>query len=148
MIKVLFTVIDQSAILPTQAHPGEDAGWDLHALEDTHCPAGKLTWIRTGVAIAVPEGFYGRVVGRSSAASKGFHVVEGVIDSGYRGELLTRVCPLWLPQDLSRKGWHHVKRGDSLAQLIVSPFAVAEMVEVEGLPESRRGVNGFGSSGR
>lgn len=147
MIEVLFTKLDERAIPPTQAYPG-DAGWDLHALEDVHIhPNRMLTWVRTGIAIAIPEGHYGRIVGRSSAASKGFHVVEGVMDSGYRGEQLMRVVSLWSPELNSPTPWD-VAVGDSLAQLIVSPIPAVTMRWVEELPESVRGTNGFGSSGR
>jgi dUTP pyrophosphatase len=154
-VKVSYRKLHPAAREPRQAHPG-DAGWDLFALKDTPVsrPALKapgpppLTWVPTGLAMAIPEGYYGRIVGRSSAASRGYHVIEGVIDCGYRGEFLFRVCPLWLPIDEHRDNGVLIRAGESVGQLIVSPVPTAFLVQEDFLPVSQRGESGFGSSGR
>lgn len=120
-----------------------DAGIDLPVLDDMRVPPGELVDVRTGWAAAIPAGHYGRIVGRSSCfRKKGLLVIEGVIDAGFRGELFTAV---YNPTHMSR----FVNRGDSLAQLIVSPIPKSHHIEVvDKLPESERGERGFGSSGR
>lgn len=163
MIDVLFTRLDERAWTPTQGHPDEDAGWDLVTLEDVdvdttlHGGYPNATWTRTGIAVAIPRGYYGRICGRSSTASRGFYVIEGIIDSGYRGELLVRVVPVWNPSTVGlvrhlqesqpeRTPPVSIHAGTALAQLIIAPVPDVDMIEVEGLPESQRGENGFGSS--
>lgn len=133
--------------LHEDAHPlvrayENDAGLDLHVLEETNIPPRAAMDVRTGVAVAIPPGFYGRVVGRSSALRRrGLMVMEGIIDSGFRGELYsyalntTDLVVTLLP-------------GDSIAQLIVTPVPVVTPVEYDELPPSVRGDRGFGSSGR
>lgn len=156
MIEIQFTKLHPDAIPPRQAHPLEDAGWDLFSLEDVTIPTFSasddklpLQWIRTGIAVALPPGYYGRIVGRSSSASKGLHVVEGVMDSGYRGEQMVRVVSLWKSQVAEGQSFtrRFVRRGESLAQLIVQEVRPVSFVEVDILPPSLRGTNGFGSTG-
>lgn len=155
MIDIYFKKLDPDARIPTQAHPDEDAGWDLFALEDTRINRTtgtypELTWIRTGIAIAIPTGYYARIVGRSSAASRGFHVVEGVIDSGYRGEQMVRVTPIWTPSEGITWPWV-INAGTSFAQLIVQRVENVRWFDVAEyggeLPGSLRGEKGYGSSG-
>lgn len=134
--------LERHAILPTQAHPGEDAGWDLHVLEPTRCPAGTYRDVRSGVRIAMNPGWYCRIVGRSSALrGKGLLVVEGVIDAGFRGELFSTVFNPG-PED------RHLDPGMSIAQLIFQPVPHVVIGQVISLPDSQRGEAGFGSSGR
>ena len=144
MIDVLFTKLDDAAIVPTQAYPG-DAGWDLHVLHDTMVgETDQWTNVRSGIAMAVPEGYYARLVGRSSAfRKKGLIVHEGIIDAGYRGELFS-ACSLL---DVYGDGVM-LKAGESICQIIIQPVPPVTMTQVDELPESVRGANGFGSSGR
>lgn len=131
-----------SAKLPSYVHPW-DAGLDFFALEDCVVPAGKrLTDIRTGVAIAVPEGYVGLFWDKSGLAARhGLKVMAGVIDSGYRGELL---LTLLNTSDTD----YHFKAGDKVMQLLIQPVEQVDVVEVTELLDTPRGAGGFGSSGK
>lgn len=146
-MKVLVHKTDPTAFLPSNAYPG-DAGHDLHALEDTWVPLREGRDIRTGLNVSIPEGYYGRIVGRSSTLRKrGLLIIEGIIDCGFRGELFSfAYCPP-TPITMLKKGFL-VERGMAVAQMIVTPVPVVEWEVVEELPPSERGEAGFGSSGR
>ena len=138
---VEFTRLDSRASLPTQAYP-DDAGWDLAALETVRVPVGARKEVRTGLAIAIPAGYYGRVTGRSSTIRKmGIFVYEGVADAGFRGEWTMHVeNRSWVPQV--------IEGGQYIAQLIISPFQEVEWQEVPALVPTVRGERGYGSSSR
>jgi len=146
-----FQKLDDRAVVPGGGAYHADAGLDLVTLEDVHIPWGKRADLRTGLAMAMPTGFYGRLVGRSSAIRKrGLLVVEGIIDAGFRGELLVHVYALPQVTGLTLAGEARtlVEAGSSVGQLIVSPIPHVEVYEVDKLPDSERGERGFGSSGR
>ncbi len=132
------------AILPTRAHEG-DAGLDLYSCESAHLGPGERWGVGTGVAVEIPPGYAGLVLPRSGLAREhGITLVNspGLIDAGYRGEL--RVLLLNAdPAEVFR-----VEPGDRIAQLVITPIALAEPVEAEELADSARGQGGFGSSGR
>ena len=131
------------AVLPERAYPG-DAGVDLAACEDAVIEPGGRAVVGTGLAIAVPDGYAGLVVPRSGLAARhGISIVNtpGLIDSGYRGEL--RVVLL----NTDHEHAFTVARGMRIAQLVLVPAALAELVEVDELPTAERGTAGFGSSG-
>ncbi len=133
----------EDARLPTRANE-DDAGLDLYAAEPAIIVPGDRTSIGTGIAIEVPPGHAGLILPRSGLAARhGIALVNapGLIDAGYRGEL--RVLLL----NTDRSGLFEVSAGDRIAQLLVTPFAAAEPIEVEALAESVRGAAGFGSSG-
>ena len=134
--------LDPRAKLPTYAYDS-DAGLDIFALEDFVVPAGKFaTDIRTGVAVAIPERFVGLMWAKSGlAANHGIIVMAGVIDAGYRGELLLTVY------NTSSKDYQF-KAGDKVMQMLIQPVNQVEIVEVQNLPPSARGVGGFGSTGK
>ncbi len=117
-----------------------DAGWDLESVEDVIVPAQEFTpMIHTGVRVAIPEGYFGLIKERSSMAAKGIFVMGGVIDSGYRGEIMVNLGNI--------SGYdYEIKAGDRIAQLIILPCS-AVMVKDE-LLDSERGEKGFGSTGR
>ena len=132
------------AVLPSRAHEG-DAGLDLYACEAAHIGPGERWSVGTGVAVEIPEGHAGLVLPRSGLAKKhGIALVNapGLIDSGYRGEI--RV--LLLNTDPAET--FRVEPGNRIAQLVISPIALAEPAETASLAESARGDGGFGSSGR
>jgi dUTP pyrophosphatase len=132
------------AVLPERAYPG-DAGLDLAACERHELAAGERAVVGTGLAVAIPEGYAGFVQPRSGLAARhGITVVNspGLVDSGYRGEI--RV--VLLNTDASEP--FVVEPGMRIAQLVILPVEAPEIVEVEELPESERGVRGFGSSSR
>jgi dUTP pyrophosphatase len=130
--------------LPVPAHLG-DAGLDLYAREDAVIPArGGRLLMPTGVAVAIPHGYMGLAVPRSGLALKhGITLVNtpGIIDSGYRGEL--KVVMINTDPELD----YEVKRGDRVAQLIISRYDNVTWTEVTELSGFDRG-GGFGHSGR
>jgi dUTP pyrophosphatase len=133
-----------SGILPTRAHDG-DAGLDLYAAEAAHIGPGERWGIGTGIAIEVPAGHAGLVLPRSGLAREhGITLVNspGLIDSGYRGEV--RVLLLNTDPAETVK----IEVGARIAQLVLTPIAIADPVEKTTLTESARGEGGFGSSGR
>ena len=118
-----------------------DAGWDLKCITDLVVPAKEVTpLIQTGVRLDIPEGYFGLVKERSSMAAKGIFVLGGVIDSGYRGEVLINLANIG-------KKEYKVKAGDRIAQLIIIPCSV-NVVQDDWLSVSERGEEGFGSTGR
>jgi dUTP pyrophosphatase len=130
------------AVLPAPAYAG-DAGLDLSACERVELGPGERATVGTGLAVAIPEGYAGFVQPRSGLAARhGITIVNapGLVDSGYRGEL--RVVLL----NTDRAEPFVVEPGMRIAQLVVMPVTAAELVEVEALPASDRGVRGFGSS--
>jgi dUTP pyrophosphatase len=143
-VQLPVTKLVESATLPTRAH-GTDAGLDLYAVEPAHIGPGERWSVGTGVGVEIPEGHAGLVLPRSGLArDHGIALVNspGLIDAGYRGEL--RVLLLNTdPADIFR-----VEPDDRIAQLLITPIAIAEPVEVEALTESARASGGFGSSGR
>jgi dUTP pyrophosphatase len=135
--------LNPAAILPTRGHPG-DAGLDLYAIEGAHIGPGERWGIGTGIAVGIPEGHAGLVLPRSGLAREhGISLVNGpgLIDAGYRGEV--RVLLLNTdPAETVR-----IEAGARIAQLVVTPIALAEPVEATALGESARGDGGFGSTG-
>ncbi|KAL2433772.1 Deoxyuridine 5'-triphosphate nucleotidohydrolase [Exophiala dermatitidis] len=117
------------------------AGYDLYASKPTTVPARGKTLVSTDLAIATPEGTYGRVAPRSGLASKHFiDTGAGVIDADYRGEVKVL---LFNHSDVD----FQVNKGDRIAQLVLERIYTPEIVEVENLEESVRGAGGFGSTG-
>jgi dUTP pyrophosphatase len=132
----------EEAIVPERAYAG-DAGLDLAACEAVELAPGERAVVGTGLAIAIPDGYAGFVQPRSGLAARhGISVVNapGLVDSGYRGE----VRVVLLNTDSSEP--FRVEPGMRIAQLVVLPIPELEIVEREELPESERGVRGFGSS--
>lgn len=136
--------LDSDLPLPAAAHTG-DAGIDLHARIDIVLSArGGRALVPTGVAVAIPVGFFGQVVPRSGLALKhGVTLVNtpGIIDSGYRGELQV----IMINTDSSTD--YKVTRGDRIAQLIIQEVVATTWQVVEQLEGEDRG-GGFGHSGR
>jgi len=142
-LDVLITRLDPAVPLPGYARHG-DAGADLCAAEDIDLAPGERAVVRTGIAIALPEGYAGFVHPRSGLAARhGITLVNapGTIDAGYRGEIKV----ILLNTDLARTV--SLLRGDRIAQLVVQRVENVTFREVPALPESARGDNGFGSTG-
>ncbi len=142
MIELPITRLRPEATMPERAYPG-DAGLDLSACERAVLEPGARETVGTGLAVAIPEGHAGFVQPRSGLAARhGITVVNspGLIDAGYRGEL--RV--VLLNTDASES--FTVEPGMRIAQLVVLELPQIELLEVEDLPASERGVRGFGSS--
>jgi dUTP pyrophosphatase len=129
--------------MPAYAHPG-DAGADLCAAEDVKLAPGQRALVRTGVAIALPDGYVGLVHPRSGLANRlGVTVLNapGTIDAGYRGEIMVNL----VNHDPDTTAT--ITRGDRIAQLVVQRVEHAHFVRVDELPDSVRGVGGHGSTG-
>jgi dUTP diphosphatase len=134
--------VRDEAVLPARAYSG-DAGLDLSSCERIELAPGARALVPTGLAVAIPAGFAGFVQPRSGLAAKhGITIVNtpGLVDSGYRGELLVNL----LNTDPAET--FVVEVGMRIAQLVVLEVPELELVEVGELPDSERGVRGFGSS--
>ncbi|PWY95705.1 dUTP diphosphatase [Aspergillus sclerotioniger CBS 115572] len=117
------------------------AGYDMYSSKETVVPAKGKVLVDTGIAIAVPEGTYGRIAPRSGLASKHFiDTGAGVIDADYRGEVKVLLFNF---SDVD----FTIKEGDRVAQLVLERIYTPEVVVVEELAESVRGAGGFGSTG-
>lgn len=142
-MKVLIKRLDPGLPLPRFAKAG-DAGADVYSRIDIDIAPGERALIPTGVSIALPSGYATFAHPRSGLAIKhGISMVNapGTIDAGYRGELQIILINLDIRETFS------IKRGDRIAQLIFQKVESPEFVEVEELPGSGRGTDGFGSTG-
>ena len=126
--------------IPTRANES-DAGYDLYSTQKGVVPAKGRKVVKTGIAIGIPPGYYGRVAPRSGLAVKfGIDVLAGVVDSGYRGEVGVVL------QNLSDNAFNY-KEGERVAQLILEQCNTIEWVKVNELDDSQRSDGGFGSTG-
>jgi dUTP pyrophosphatase len=141
-MKLQYTLLSDSAKAPSYGSKGA-IGLDLYAAEDGYVSPGAVTCIDTGVAVAIPEGYYGRIAPRSGLAAKiGVDVLAGVIDPDYRGEI-----KVLLTAHLD-KAVYKFGRGEKIAQLILERAERAELVYVDALGATERGSGGFGSTGQ
>ena len=131
--------LSPEATLPTVAHPGEDIGYDLYSVEDITIAAQGAAGVHTGIAIEFVPTAGGIVKTRSGLAKKRLLCNAGVIDAGYRGEIIV------LMENLGDQPYT-ISKGDKIAQLLEHPFLAGEVVESD-LGEAARGNKGFGSSG-
>jgi dUTP pyrophosphatase len=135
--------LDPDLPLPAYAHPG-DAGADLVTAVDVTLQPGERALVPTGIAMAVPEGYVALVHPRSGLAARhGLSIVNapGTIDAGYRGEVKVLLVNLDPAEPIE------LRRGDRVAQLVLQRVEQAAFTEVEVLPDSVRGVGGYGSTG-
>lgn len=137
-MKLKIQRVDSEAQLPSFAYDG-DAGMDLFSCEDCDVSAGEIKAIRTGLKIAVPEGYAGFVWDKSGLSLSGLTTLAGVLDAGYRGELKVVLTNLG-------KEAYRIKKHQKIAQLIIKKVEKPEIVE-ENLDDTERGERGFGSSG-
>jgi dUTP pyrophosphatase len=138
--------VDPAARLPVVAHPGEDLGYDVFALDSQELGIRATVRVRTGIAVQARNPQTGEPLGllvrdRSSMAAKGLATTGGVIDAGYRGEILILITNLGdAPVTIAA--------GEKVAQMIPVPVLTGLVQEVESLEGSARLEKGFGSSGR
>jgi len=143
---LLVKLLDPAARAPVVAHPGEDLGYDLFALEGVALAPHATVKVRTGISVEARHPDTGAPLGllvrdRSSMAAHGVATTAGVIDSGYRGEILILMTNLSdAPVEL--------KAGEKIAQMIPIPVLTGLVQVVEALELSARAEKGFGSSGR
>lgn len=126
------------AFLPKRGTSGS-IGYDLYTPQDFFLLPG-INLIPLGIALAIPNGHYGRITSRSSLAKLGIDVTAGVIDEDYRGEI--NVCLH------NHKETLLLKRGERIAQLILEKASILPLEEVDCLEETERGQGGFGSTGK
>lgn len=138
---VAIKLLTEKAKKPTKANK-TDAGFDLYSLDNIVVPNQSRQVIRTGVSLEMPDNLAGLIWPRSGLAVKqGIDVLAGVIDAGYRGEIM--VC-------LYNTSKHdvNIEQGDRIAQIIFQEVPEISMFLSESLNESDRGDGGFGSSGK
>lgn len=139
-MKIAFKPLVPEAILPNYAFPG-DAGMDLKTPFAVTLEPGVITKVPLGLAVEIPEGYVGLVWEKSGLALKGVTVLGGVIDSGYRGEL---ICTLRNVSETPLK----LEAGHKVAQLLIQTIVHVEIVSTETLSETDRKQQGFGSTGK
>lgn len=156
---ISYTLAHKKALPPKRNSEG-DAGFDLFSVEDCFISPFERKLVRTGIHIAIPDGYYGRIAPRSGLAFRnGIDVMAGVIDSSYRGELKVLLVNLTRPEPpvndsvftfetlFGSLNKFKIKQGDRIAQLIIEKYYAPEWKRVDYLGETERAENGFGSSG-
>ncbi len=135
-----FKKLHDDAILPTR-ESDHAAALDLYSTEQVVILARKFLPIKTGIAVSIPQGYYGRIAPRSGLAVKfGVDTLAGVVDSDYRGELIVVLMNNG-EQDFS------VNKGDRIAQFLIESIITPQPVWVDELTQTTRGTSGFGSTG-
>lgn len=135
-------IVCSPKFVPFYAKPG-DAGADLRSVEKLTLKAGARALVRTGVSIALPDGYVALIHPRSGLAAKnGVTVLNtpGTVDAGYRGEIMVTLYN-------TDSSDFDIEVGDRIAQLLIQEVSKAKFVVVERLPDSFRGEQGFGSTG-
>lgn len=132
--------LDPEVPLPSYGYAG-DAAFDLYAAEAVVLAPGDRAQVRTGLALEIPEGYAGLIWDKSGLSHRhGLKTLGGVVDAGYRGEVLVGVVNLGTdPYTIER---HH-----KVAQMIIQKIELPTIVEVKDLTQSERGARGFGSTG-
>lgn len=140
-MKVKVKKVDPKAILPSYAHPG-DAGMDIFALEQTILKPGEQKAVRTGISMEIPDGCVGLVWDKSGLAIReGLKTLGGVVDAGYRGEIMIGMI------NLSKKDYV-LEAGHKVAQMLIQKIERPTVEEAAELSDTSRGQGGFGSTGK
>jgi dUTP pyrophosphatase len=120
----------------------EDAGYDLRAQESYIVQSGDVAFIDTGVSLEIPKGYFGYTTGRSSLNKQGLVVHQGVIDAGYRGNLMVII------QNLTKET-KIIEKGERIAQLLLMRYETFDNIKEGKAPvDTQRGTNGFGSTNK
>ena len=145
-INILVKKLKENAVIPTRGSE-KAAGYDLYAVIDSGSviiPPHKTIPVGTGLAFALPDGYFGAIFARSGLATKQSlrpANCVGVCDSDYRGEY---IIPLHNDSDEEKT----INTGDRIAQLVIMPFLPATFDETDTLDDTQRGTGGFGSTGK
>lgn len=158
-MKINVKKLDENAVIPSYAMEG-DAGMDLTAVRITTDFYQNIIY-HTGLAFEIPEGYVGLLFPRSSNFRKDLWLTNhvGVIDSGYRGEVTFKYRHtdtdypsegIVMCNDMQHHPLHDTSYnvGDRVGQIVIIPIPHIKMVEVDHLAESKRGTNGYGSTGK
>jgi dUTP pyrophosphatase len=141
-MKIKVKKLNDLAKLPNFAHVGEDAGLDLYSVEKVVVAPMERVKIKTGIALEIPRGYVGLVWDKGGPSFKyGLKTYGGVVDSGYRGELLIGIINLSNTE-------YVFNVGDKIAQLLIQKFEIVEIGEVDFLEGSMRDEGAFGSTGK
>lgn len=133
--------LSENAVIPTR-QTAYSAGYDLSASLATVIPSGDVRLVSTGISMAIPVGYFGKIYSRSSVVkNNGVTVEAGVIDADYRGEVKVMMY------NLSQNDFI-INEGDRIAQIVIMPIYTNNIVEVEELDYTIRGTGGFGSTGK
>jgi len=140
-IKIQIKKVEKDAKIPDQPY-NTDAGFDLYAAKHIEIGPGEKGTVKTGIALAIPVGHVGLIWDKSGIAMKGgLKTLGGVIDAGYRGEVIVGIANLSETKCIFEKG-------DKVAQMLIQKIETPELEEVDELYETDRGDKGFGSSGK
>ena len=142
MISVKIKKLHPDAVIPKYAKPG-DAGMDLTATWMEFDHENKIITYGTSIAMEIPKGYVGLIYPRSSVYKKSMALANhvGVIDSGYRGEIMFKYRVL-------NDDWQDIYDvGDRIGQIIITPYPQIHFSEVNDLSDSQRGGRGYGSTG-
>lgn len=132
--------LTSTAKIPTRGNPS-DAGLDVFSDEDMIIPAQAKANIKTGIRIAIPQNCVGLIWDKGGMANNGIHTIAGVIDAGYRGEVII------LLYNLNNENYQ-IKQGQKIAQLIIQKFEAPEISEEKIDTNTERGEGRFGSTGK
>lgn len=139
-MKIKFKKLKENAIIPTKGHPG-DAGIDFYAIDDVTFLPRSQARVHTGIAVEIPDGYVGLIWDKSSVSfNKGLKIMGGVIDSGYRGELIMCLYNTTDKEIIFEKG-------HKIAQMIIQKFEDCDVVESAELSDTIRGDGREGSTG-
>ncbi len=139
-MNIKFQKISKDAKIPSFAHEG-DAGMDLYSNEDASIAPGEIKAVSTGIKMELPNGYVALFWDKSGLAlKKGVKTMGGVIDSGYRGEL--KVIMTNLSKEILE-----IKKESKIAQMIIQKFESPKIEIAEDLTDTKRGEDGFGSTG-
>lgn len=138
-MKVLIRKISPEARVPVYNHQG-DAGFDLFACCGLTINPGETISVPTGIQMAIPAGYVGLIWDKSGIALRGIHRLAGVVDAGYRGEVKVVLTNLG-------KEPFTINSGMKIAQMLIQPVQMVDIVEVDSLDQTSRGEGGFGSTG-
>ena len=145
-MKVKIKKLSENATLPSRGSEYA-AGYDLYADEAITVPSHKTVKVHTGIAMAIPEGYFGAIYARSGLATKqGLRPANcvAVIDADYRGEILVPLHNDGIDTSYAKV----INKGERIAQIVIQPYLAVEWDEVGELPETGRGEGGFGSTGK
>ncbi|MHA1214151.1 MAG: dUTP diphosphatase [Candidatus Hodarchaeales archaeon] len=138
-MKIKIKKLNREARIPTK-HNENDAGFDLYSIDNTVLEPNKTKIIHTGISMEIEQGFYGLIKSRSSLALKGIFTTGGVIDAGYRGEIMVILNNFSSTE-------YVIANGDRVAQIIFQKVYRCSMIENEELDSTNDRGGGFGSSG-
>lgn len=140
MIELKCKKLSEDATIPTKNNVS-DAGWDIYASKNVVLSPMSTTKVSTDIAVVFPDTVWGQIEGRSGLASKGVFPTGGIIDQSYTGHVSVVLV------NLNNEGYS-ICKGDRIAQLVLRHQIDSEFTEVNELPVTNRGGNGFGSSGK